>query len=1058
MFKMLINLDKKYSVTVEIIAGVLAVAFLVYLLKGLLILGGTTLTHDSILWGYPTFQYYAESIMNGHYPLWNPFSHAGEPFYPSVVQRKFFDPILFLVIYLGKFASKDIVVLYNWSYFVQGMVMVFGIYLVLRQWTHTLFIRLTLMPVMLYSSIMLGSLRQPGILDLFIWVPYITFFLLRIVYYKNYGWHNWLLLLSIIGLNSQSYFFSGTWIFLLFFFLGLLIFRMDLLRDLFRNGKITTKLAVAAVVMLAMMTPNITLMLDKNEYVFPVRMISKSILDGKPQFCPQSHEGGPEDMVDGLNMPYNAISHTGTFSTIWDFIQIISPDGNPHIRWSHRKNWGIPSEAYMYLGFLPWGIAVLGLVFGRHDLKKSWFVIFVGFGLLILGPPGGVHRLLYYVYPPLWFVRHTHLFVLFFLFPFLYFYVLGFNHIFSTWSTFIFQKEPPSDYLEQRPEKDGNKLIGKAHYFRDYTLLNIASTLLLSLFSIWSVCAVIKLKYPYSNYISCYIIVVVAVGWIFRKQLGERGLYFSVIVTQLTLVLIYTTNRVHFLVYLFFAFVIPIILFSFFKRKRYLSENTRNYGSLILLAAFIICLMGDLTYSLGKSEFLYNSVPHPKSTLNIQTTPQEPFWPEERFVIPTAQYFPSGQSIRYQSLLYRQSFVFSPSMCQMKLSDKLSNTSDYSEKMLNGVKNGSFESWIMIPGNRLMPDQFSASIAADGCLVRNKLKEGVRDGESSIVLSSTPNGNTFIRFGTTLIDKYRGGLVAASIWAKSLNSSPRAIALDIQDGESPVSLDISYYENSNGWENLVAVAYIDESWKGLLLTCNIDQTATDKVFLDDFRLEPLSRFEFFLMKRRWNSFLLLRNYFDLINSSIPPLALREMFAVGEPVFQFKKSALLVEDEEGVALLSRLGSEGSVQLLKDNVLIDKHCASTITVPHVSVDVCEVFSPAVVQNDVHFVTSVSLLDGFNSIDIEVTSDEAGILYWADGYDKWWKAYAKGKEIPIYRANINFKAIAIEKGKNLIRFVYNPIWFKAGILTYYSTLAISLVIALCLIFCSRKVRNGD
>ena len=120
-------------------------------------------------------------------------------------------------------------------------------------------------------------------------------------------------------------------------------------------------------------------------------------------------------------MSYNLIAFTGTFSSIWDFIQIIAPDGNKHIRWPGREGWGRPSEAYIYIGLLPWAIALLGLIAGRHDLKRVWLLILVCFALIMLGPPGGLHRLLYYIYPPMWFVRHTHTFVLFFTFALLYF-------------------------------------------------------------------------------------------------------------------------------------------------------------------------------------------------------------------------------------------------------------------------------------------------------------------------------------------------------------------------------------------------------------------------------------------------------------------------------------------------------------------------------------------------------------------------------------------------------------------------------------------------------------
>jgi uncharacterized membrane protein YfhO len=40
--------------------------------------------------------------------------------------------------------------------------------------------------------------------------------------------------------------------------------------------------------------------------------------------------------------------------------------------------------------------------------------------------------------------------------------------------------------------------------------------------------------------------------------------------------------------------------------------------------------------------------------------------------------------------------------------------------------------------------------------------------------------------------------------------------------------------------------------------------------------------------------------------------------------------------------------------------------------------------------------------------------------------------GKEVKIYRANYNFRAIPLEAGKHEIKFIYDPISFKIGALT--------------------------
>ena len=170
---------KRYAVAIELVAGMAAVAFLVYTLRSMLVYGETMLMHDNVIWGYPTFQFFAENIINGHYPFWNPFTHSGEPFYPVILQRLFLDPLVLMVIYIGKYITNDIVMWFNWNLFIHNLVMIIGVYIVFRPLSRHLFIRLTLMPILLYSSMMINSFRQSSVLDMFIWIPYITYFMLR---------------------------------------------------------------------------------------------------------------------------------------------------------------------------------------------------------------------------------------------------------------------------------------------------------------------------------------------------------------------------------------------------------------------------------------------------------------------------------------------------------------------------------------------------------------------------------------------------------------------------------------------------------------------------------------------------------------------------------------------------------------------------------------------------------------------------------------------------------------------------------------------------------------
>ena len=532
-------MEKKHSITIELVVGLLTVSFLIYALRSMLIFGETTLLHDNVLWRFPTFHFFTENIMNGHYPLWNPFSHGGEPFYPLLmVSGKLFDPLTLAVIYLIQFFSDDIFLLFNWNHFILSLIMLFGVYILLRPVAKHLFIRLTLIVILPYSSFMLCSFRQPGFIFMFVWATYTLYFLLRIVYYKDYRWHNWLFFSAFAGLNCQAYLFVGIGMFLLFFIIGILVFRRDLLKALLQENKIAFKFAAACIITLTMMMPNIVLMSEKDNYVYPARMVDKTIFDGTPQYAPMQTEGTPEDIVKGINMSYRFISHTGTFSTIWDFIQTISPEGNYFIS-NEPGKWGKPSEAYMYLGLLPWAVALLGMVTGRHGLKKVFLFILLAFGLLMLGPAGGLHRCLYYIYPPLWFIRHTHSLVLFFLLAFLYFYVLGMNSIISK--------------LEHAPFSNN---------------INYHGIIAAILFSVFFVCLVFwmtQLKYPFSNYLFVFIFLIIAVGWRLRHELGKTGLYISLIASHIILVLIFYFEPMLFIKKVVLFTGLPLALFLLIK-------------------------------------------------------------------------------------------------------------------------------------------------------------------------------------------------------------------------------------------------------------------------------------------------------------------------------------------------------------------------------------------------------------------------------------------------------------------------------------------------------------
>jgi len=57
----------------------------------------------------------------------------------------------------------------------------------------------------------------------------------------------------------------------------------------------------------------------------------------------------------------------------------------------------------------------------------------------------------------------------------------------------------------------------------------------------------------------------------------------------------------------------------------------------------------------------------------------------------------------------------------------------------------------------------------------------------------------------------------------------------------------------------------------------------------------------------------------------------------------------------------------------------------------------------------------------LEAEVTRPGGAWLYYADSYHPGWRAFVNGKEVRIAEANLAFKAIRLEEGKNVVEFKF-------------------------------------
>jgi hypothetical protein len=69
--------------------------------------------------------------------------------------------------------------------------------------------------------------------------------------------------------------------------------------------------------------------------------------------------------------------------------------------------------------------------------------------------------------------------------------------------------------------------------------------------------------------------------------------------------------------------------------------------------------------------------------------------------------------------------------------------------------------------------------------------------------------------------------------------------------------------------------------------------------------------------------------------------------------------------------------------------------------------------------------------NRLQLFVEAKEDSLLVLSDTYFPGWKAYLDGNPVKIFRANYNFRAVSLPPGRHEVKFVYNPMSVKLGVL---------------------------
>lgn len=389
-----LNISNKTK-KIETISIISILLFFIFFFHKILLTAKNMLSHDSISW-YGAYHFFADALSGGIFPYWDPFDSCGQPFYYNLGILRLQEPVTLAFILIGKLLHTSILTIYHWDYMIRILLVGIGTYLCYRQTNKYLLSNLVVFGVFILSSFTTTCLRQNGVLYILSWVPWVTYFVLRLL--KNFNLYNIIGFSFFLGLSLCNYQGVYLLIYLLIFFATLLINQRAYLFSQLKNAKKLAFIIQGIIITVILTLPLLTVYIEQGKIVPITRLHSKSAIS------------------EGIAVSYSSIAESGTHSSIADFSELVFPLAAK----GYFFSWDI-SECFIYIGLLPFLLAIIGVLFTKGKYNLNFTITLILIALLMIGPKGMVHTVFYYMFYPFRFIRHMHLFAGLFIFILLYF-------------------------------------------------------------------------------------------------------------------------------------------------------------------------------------------------------------------------------------------------------------------------------------------------------------------------------------------------------------------------------------------------------------------------------------------------------------------------------------------------------------------------------------------------------------------------------------------------------------------------------------------------------------
>ena len=337
------------------------------------ILLGITPSHDSIGW-FGAYHYFYSSIGRGVFPFWNPYSQTGTPFFPNLQAFGLLEPSHFIFILIQKLTGSTTLTTYLFHFLFCYSVFIIGTYNSLRVITKNNKISLLFSFILLLACFPI-FMRQMGTLTFFFLIPFITFFLTKLLEegdVNKKGFY-FFVIVSLCAISFLIHIPTGTVFYVLLFFLLAFILKMVDMRKRFQF--IASKyglfwIGASIMILILISSPVATLYYESlnNNELFPSIRVQQLARANLPKMF-------ASDLGSSIFLEGKCLTHSITLGNLVGLV--LEP--SPYI----PKLGFQPSEVVLYISILP--LFCLCFVM-RHlkEVKDKYAYLFLGIAVFTL--------------------------------------------------------------------------------------------------------------------------------------------------------------------------------------------------------------------------------------------------------------------------------------------------------------------------------------------------------------------------------------------------------------------------------------------------------------------------------------------------------------------------------------------------------------------------------------------------------------------------------------------------------------------------------------------------